>query len=177
MKDEALSIADNVSTIVDSESSWGEKGLAAFDLVTGFGSEAKSAGNALGFADDAKKVTNKVDEAADASKKLPDDAKVVRGGTCQCEQFEKGSGVTVGEGGKLNGVSVNSASGKSVEELSEGIKNGQVGVTTVGDVRKAGGDVNPDPTKNNPYHSNVSGITGKQAETLFNPTIKNPSKK
>lgn len=74
-------------------------------------------------------------------------------------------------------MSVNSASGKSVEELSKGIRNGQVGVTTVGEVKKAGGNVETSPTKNNPNHATLSGITGKQAETLFNPTIKNPNRK
>ena len=107
---------------------------------------------------------------------IPDDTPVVRGGTCKCEQFENGSGVTVGKDGKLDGVSVNSKSSKSVKELSQGIRNGQVGVTTVGDVRKAGGNVVPSPNNNNPNHATMSGVTGKTAEKLFNPTIKNPSK-
>jgi RHS repeat-associated protein len=168
VKDEVFSIVDNVSTIFDSESSTGDKVLAAFDLVTGFGGEAKATGKTLGLLDDAKD--------AKKAEGFADDTKVVRGGTCKCEQFENGSGVTVGTDGKLDGVSVNSAPGKSVSELSEGIKNGQVGVTTVGDVKKAGGNITPSPNDRNPNHATLSGITGKQAEELFNPTIKNPSK-
>lgn len=42
-----------------------------------------------------------------------------------------GAALTVDEAGNLQGVSVNSANGKSVAELaSKGIKNGQVGVST-----------------------------------------------
>jgi hypothetical protein len=47
---------------------------------------------------------------------------------------------------------VNKANGATVEELSQGIRNGQVGVSTVDDVRAAGGDVTPSPTANNPNH-------------------------
>ena len=82
----------------------------------------------------------------------------------------------MGADGKLQGVSVNSAPGKSVAEVSQGIPNGQVGVTTVGDVRKAGGDVVPSPTGNNPNHCTMCGITPEQAEQLFTPTIRNPNK-
>ncbi len=60
----------------------------------------------------------------------------------------KGSGVKVNSQGNLTGVSVNSCSGKSVQELSQGIPNKQVGVTTVGDIQKAGGNVTPSPTAN-----------------------------
>lgn len=87
-----------------------------------------------------------------------------------------GSGVTSDAAGKLDGVSVNSAPGKSLEELTKGIPHNKVGVTTVGDVRKAGGNVTASPTKNNSNHATLSGITGKQAEKLMTPTVKNPSK-
>lgn len=51
-KDEALSIADNVSTLADGELN-AEDAFAAIDLVTGFGSEAKKASKALGLTEDA----------------------------------------------------------------------------------------------------------------------------
>ena len=108
--------------------------------------------------------------------RLPDNAIVCRGGTCTADRFTNGSGVTLDANGKLNGVSVNSAPGKSLEELTRSIPNGRVGVTTVGKVRAAGGDVIPSPTPNNPDHCTLCGISPKQAEELFTPTIPNPSK-
>ncbi|SNR95826.1 RHS repeat-associated core domain-containing protein [Flavobacterium sp. ov086] len=54
---------------------------------------------------------------------LANEANVVRGGTCLGCQFENGSGVTVSNG-VLDGVSVNSANGASLESLSGTIRNG-----------------------------------------------------
>lgn len=106
---------------------------------------------------------------------LSDDALVCRGGTCTSDRFKEGSGVTIDENGNLQGVSVNSANGKSVDELTNGIPNGQVGVTTVGDVRDAGGNVVPSPTSGNPDHATLNGITPQQAQDIFTPTIPNPN--
>jgi hypothetical protein len=105
---------------------------------------------------------------------LPDEALVVRGGTNTAERFANGSGVTVDAAGSLNGVSVNSAAGKSLTELSQGIPNGQVGVTTVGQVRAAGGEVIASPTRSNALHCTLSGITAEVASELFTPTVRNP---
>jgi hypothetical protein len=74
--------------------------------------------------------------------------------------------------------------GLSVRELAApnprmgypGIPHNQLGVTTVGAIRAAGGDVVPSPTKTNPYHATLSGLTPDQASQLFRPTIKNPNK-
>ena len=107
---------------------------------------------------------------------LPDDAPVVRGGTNKPEQFTGGSGVTTDSAGNIQGVSVNSAPGKTVAELSKEIPHNKVGTTTVGDVRKAGGDVVPSPTKNNQNHATMGGVTAEKASELMNPVIKNPSK-
>jgi len=112
-----------------------------------------------------------------ALKTLPDDAYVCRGGTCTATRFAKGSGVQLDSQGKLSGVSVNSALGQSVKELTKSIPNKQVGVTTVGEVRKTGGDILPSGTLNNPYHCTLCGITPLQAEKLFTPTIINPNLK
>lgn len=109
------------------------------------------------------------------AKRLPDNALVCRGGSCTADKFANGSGVTVDASGKLNGVSVNSAAGKSLDELTVGIPHNKVGVTTVGDVRKAGGDVIPSPTKNNPNHATLQGITPQQAQDLMTPTVRNPN--
>ena len=111
-----------------------------------------------------------------APKALPDSAQVCRGGTCESAKFETGSGVTIDESGKLQGVSVNSAPGASVKELSSTIPNNQVGVSTVGDVRAAGGSVVPSPTPKNPNHATLGGITPEKAQELFTPTVRNPNK-
>jgi YD repeat-containing protein len=98
---------------------------------------------------------------------LPDDALVCRGGTCTADRFTGGSGVSTGPDGALDGVSTQSAPGASVEELAGAFQNNQVGVTTAGKIREAGGKVVADGTPRNPNHATVSGITAEQAEELF----------
>ncbi len=105
---------------------------------------------------------------------LRDAALVCRGGTCTAARFAGGSGVTIDASGRLSGVSVNSAPGRTVEELTASIPNKQVGVTTVGAIRAVGGDVIPDPRPNSPLHCQLYGITPAQAERLFTPTRRNP---
>ena len=51
LKSEAFDIADNVRTLFDSDASGFEKGIAAFDLVTGFGDEAKWLARTVGVSD------------------------------------------------------------------------------------------------------------------------------
>jgi RHS repeat-associated protein len=99
---------------------------------------------------------------------LSDSAKVVRGGQCLPENFLNGSGVTVDQDGLLHGVSVQSSNGVEVDALSRGyIPNNQVGVTTVGDIRAAGGDVIPDPRAGNLYHGTLSGIAARGRSQSF----------
>jgi RHS repeat-associated protein len=105
---------------------------------------------------------------------LSDAALVCRGGTCTAGRFAAGSGVTTDAGGRLSGVSVNSANGAAFEQLTTTIPNKQVGVTTVGRIRAAGGNVVPRPTPRNPMHCEMCGITPTQAEGLFTPTVRNP---
>jgi hypothetical protein len=115
---------------------------------------------------------------------LPDAAVVVGGGQNLPESFAQGSRVTVDAGGTVQGVSVNAAPGLSVKELTApdsqtgypGLPHNQVGATTVGKVRALGGDVVPSPTKKNPNHATLSGLTPEQASSLFRPTVKNPSR-
>ena len=106
---------------------------------------------------------------------LSNNSLVCRGGTCTAQRFEEGSGVTRDASGRLHGVSVNSAPGASLEELTRTIPNKQVGVTTVGAVRAVGGNVVPSRTARNPTHATMSGISAEQAEKLFTPTIRNPN--
>jgi hypothetical protein len=116
---------------------------------------------------------------------LPDDALVVRGGQNLPSSFAQGSGVATAADGKLREVSVNSATGLSLEELTApnhgtgypGIPHNQVGVTTVGKVRDARGDVVSSPTKANPNHATLGGLTPEQASELFRPTVRNPSRR
>ena len=116
---------------------------------------------------------------------LPDDALVVRGGANLPESFARGSEVTLDVSGNVHGVSVNAGSGLSLEELTvpnsrtgyPGVPHNQVGVTTVGKIRAQGGAVVQSPTKRNPNHATLSGLTPEQASELFRPTVKNPSRK
>jgi hypothetical protein len=114
---------------------------------------------------------------------LPDDALVVRGGQNMPENFARGSGVTVAADGRLDGVSVNSAAEIGLPELTApnpatgypGIPHRRIGVTSVGAVRAAGGQVVPSPRRTNPYHATLSGLTPKKASELFSPTVPNPA--
>ena len=136
-------------------------GTAVPILPAGFGivrSAGKAGASGVEAAVAAKKVTNN----------LPDSALVCRGGQCTAENFAKAA---------EKGVSVNSGAGKTIEELTKTIPNKQVGVTTVGDVRRAGGNVVPSPTASNPNHCDLCGLTPKVSERLFNPTVRNPNVK
>ncbi|MDQ2798732.1 MAG: flavoredoxin [Armatimonadota bacterium] len=106
---------------------------------------------------------------------LPDDALVVRGGLNSVELLETGSGVTVDRLGNLNDLSVNSALDKTVAELSAGLPNRQIGITTVGAVRAAGGEVQPDPSPRRPYHCLIGGLSAHAMHDLLTPPVPNPS--
>ncbi len=102
---------------------------------------------------------------------IPDDAWVVRGGRNQPDDIElrtatHPSGVT--------GVSVESAAGLSVKELAASIPHGQVGVTKVGAVRAAGGDV-VGTSGRSPHHATLTGLSPDQASRLLTPTVSNPA--
>ncbi len=62
--------------------------------------------------------------------------------------------------------------GLSIEELAAVICNGQIGVTTVGEVRKAGGDVIR--TSSMGDHGTLTGLTPEQINNLLTPTIPKP---
>src|SRR5208282_1703434 len=66
--------------------------------------------------------------AAETSGGLADSAIVVRGGVPTAGQLTKGA-ESIAEDGTLNGVSVQSANGATVEQLSQGLPNNKVGVT------------------------------------------------
>ena len=106
------------------------------------------------------------------TEKIPDDALVVRGGRNRPEDIRRGTGT---HPSGVTGVSVESASGVSVAELARAIPHRQVGVTTVGEVRKAGGDVIRTSGRS-PYHATLTGLTPEQASKLLTPTIPNPAR-
>jgi hypothetical protein len=66
--------------------------------------------------------------------------------------------------------------GETLEAASVGIPNGQVGVTTAGEIRAAGGQVVASPNVRNPNHATMSGISPQQAGRLFTPTVPNPNR-
>jgi hypothetical protein len=106
---------------------------------------------------------------------LPDQALVVRGGSCSAARFAAGSGVTQQADGRLVGVSVNASASADVRALSASIPNRRIGVTSVGAVRAAGGDVLSRANSHNPLHCVRNGATAEQAEALFTPTAPNPN--
>ncbi len=105
---------------------------------------------------------------------LPDDALVVRGGANEPSNFTEGTGVLTNAAGLLSQVSVQCALGKTTWELSHPLMNGKIGVTTVQEIRGAGGDVDPAPTRGNPDHCLLRGLGADTASRLFKPTIPNP---
>ena len=137
-------------------------------------------GTGFGLGVRAIRAADNAADAARAAQRLPDSALVCRGGTCSTNQFKNAKGATLDASGKLEGVSVNSGADASLLDLTRSLPHNQVGVTTVGDVRKIGGDVLPSPRLNgsnpNPFHSTLQGVTPQQAEQLFKPTVPNPSR-
>ena len=71
----------------------------------------------------------------------------------------------------MQGVSVNVAPGKSAAVATANFPNKRVGTSTVGAITKAGGTVVASPTKTNPYHADLSGITPALAASLFQPNV------
>jgi hypothetical protein len=106
-----------------------------------------------------------------AADPLPDDALVVRGGQNTSALVRKGLGT---HRSGVSGVSVHSAPGVSAADLAVGIPNGQIGVTTVGRVRAAGGDVIRTSGRS-PHHATLTGLTPEQISGLLTPTEPNPA--
>lgn len=105
--------------------------------------------------------------------RLPDDALVVRGGRNTPDALD--GRVLVHPSGVV-GVSVESAAGATFEQLAAGIPHGQVGVTTVGEVRAAGGDVVPTSGRS-PTHATLTGLDADQISQLLTPTRRNPHRR
>lgn len=105
--------------------------------------------------------------------RIPDEALVVRGGKNRSEDIWRGIGT---HPSGVTGISVESGVELSVGELALMIPHGQVGVTTVGAVRQAGGDVIRTSGRS-PNHATLTGLSPEKISDLLTPTMPNPSKK
>ncbi len=99
-----------------------------------------------------------------SSFRIPSDAFVVRGGKNQASDIQRGTGT--------HPVGV---TGVSVESLAQTIPHGQIGITTVAEVRKAEGDVVRTAGRS-PHHATLTGLTSEQVSKLLTPTVPNPGR-
>ena len=107
-----------------------------------------------------------------SSSRIPDDALVIRGGKNQAINIQQG---TRTHPAGITGVSVECAEDVPVVELAKTIRHGQIGRTTVAEVRKAGGDVVRTAGRS-PYHATLTGLTPEQVSKLLTPTVLNPGR-
>ncbi|MBN3884580.1 MAG: flavoredoxin [Nostoc sp.] len=103
---------------------------------------------------------------------IPDEALVVRGGRNRPEDIRRAIGT---HPSGITGISVECAVGLSVAELALSIPHGQIGVTTLGEVRQAGGDVIRTSGKS-ANHATLTGLNPQQISQLLTPTVPNPAK-
>ena len=105
--------------------------------------------------------------------RIPDEALVVRGGRNRPADIYRGIGT---HPSGVTGISVECAVELTIEELAVTIPHGQVGSTTVGEVRQVGGEV-VRTSGRSPHHATLVGLTPQQISTLLNPTFPNPARK
>jgi hypothetical protein len=103
---------------------------------------------------------------------IPDEAIVMRGGRNRSEDIQRGIGT---HPSGITGISVECAIGVTIAELAAAIPHGQLGITTVGEVRREGGDVIYTSGRS-PNHATLTGLTPLQISQLLTPTILNPAK-
>jgi hypothetical protein len=106
------------------------------------------------------------------AERIPDEALVVRGGRNLPEDLRRGTRV---HPSGVAGASVECAEGLTWEELAATLPHGQVGVTTVGAIRAAGGDV-VRTSGRSPHHATVTGLSPEEASGLLTPTVANPAR-
>ena len=105
--------------------------------------------------------------------RIPDEALVVRGGRNLPEDLERG--IRIHPSGVM-GASVECGEAMSVEELAAAIPHRQIGVTTVGAIRAAGGDV-VRTSGRSPQHATLIGLSPEEASRLLTPAAPKPGKK
>lgn len=103
---------------------------------------------------------------------IPEEALVVRGGRNQAIDLHRGMGV---HPSGVPGFSVECADDTSISGLAAKLPHSFIGVTTVGAIRAAGGDVIR-TTGRSPFHATVTGLTPDIASQLFTPVVPNPAK-
>lgn len=103
--------------------------------------------------------------------RIADEALVVRGGRNQPEDVRRG---TATHPSGTTGISVECAVGLSVAQLARVIPHRQIGVTSVGEVRQAGGDVIRTSGRSL-NHATLTGLTPEQVCFLLTPIISNPA--
>ncbi|WP_199245147.1 flavoredoxin [[Phormidium] sp. ETS-05] len=104
--------------------------------------------------------------------RIPNEALLVRGGRSRPEDIQRATGT---HPSGITGISVECAVGLSIAELAAAIPHGQVGVTTVGEVRVLGGDVIRTSGRSS-NHATLTGLTPEQVSFLLTPTIPNPAR-
>lgn len=97
---------------------------------------------------------------------------MVRGGRNQPDDLRRGMGT---HPSGATGVSVECAAAVSVKALAAAIPHNQIGVTTAGAIRAAGGDVARTPGHSS-NHATMTGLRPAEASRLLTPTIANPAK-
>jgi hypothetical protein len=108
-----------------------------------------------------------------AVEEIPNEAIVIRGGRNRPEDIQRGIG---SHPSGVTGISVECAVGLVLEALSAAIPHGQIGSTTVGEIRNVGGEV-VRTSGRSPYHATLTGLTPQQISDLLNPTFPNPARK
>lgn len=101
---------------------------------------------------------------------ISDEAVVVRGGRNRPEDIRRGTGT---HPAGVTGVSVECGVGVPLPELASMVPHSQVGVTTVGAIRAAGGDVLRTSGRS-PNHATLTGLSPEEASRLLTPTVPNP---
>ena len=96
---------------------------------------------------------------------------MIRGGRNRPEDIRRGTGT---HPAGVTGVSVECAVGVVVAELAEAIPHGLIGVTSVNEVRQAGGDVVRTSGRSQ-YHATLTGLSPEQASDLLTPVFVNPA--
>lgn len=158
------------SDLVEDKSRWiagGQTLMAVLPIMQIEGSLANATERAMMRMETKTAATAEVNVV----EQLPDNATVVRGGTNTPELITKGTGT---HPSGVTGISVECGT-CSVKTLSKDLPNGQIGVTTVGAVRSAGGDVIKTSGRS-PNHATLTGIPAEVSSGLLRPTIKNPNK-
>jgi len=107
------------------------------------------------------------------AERIPDEALVVRGGRNQPADLVRATGI---HPSGVTGVSVVCAARVSLEDLAAAVPHGQIGVTTVGAIRAAGGDVLRTSGRTE-HHATLTGLSPEAASRLLTPTIANPARK